>query len=405
MLQISQKYPKNTTKLFIIFCAGSLTSMTGGLISPVFPEMLQQLQLEPRWAGMLVSMHALTIALFTPLLGILADRIGKVKVLITSLVLYGFFGVIGGFMVSLAPILATRGCLGIASGGISAASIGLLSNMYEGEARSRLFGYATSAMTTAGIAAPLVGGWVGSIHWQYVFYIYGLALPIALATVLMWNKERFPNKAVINRTMGKQLVAIVQQSSVIKLFLTLALAATVVYAVVIYIPIHLKIMLGAGPQLNGTVLAFPGLGIILISALVASRLGKFLGTYKAIALGFLLMALMLMILPLLRQIHWILPAAFVFGAGFGIATPNIYDALAKLAPPEQRSSVIAIGTGFNSLGQFCSPIFLGAVWKYTELITVFYVAAGIAVVTGVLMLLSSKGGDAGRTRRGDAERN
>ncbi|NER97709.1 MAG: MFS transporter [Symploca sp. SIO1B1] len=391
MLQIFQKQPKNTSKLLIIFCAGSLTSMTGGLISPVFPEMLQQLLLEPRWAGMLVSMHALTIALFTPLLGILADRIGKVKVLIASLVFYGFFGVIGAFMGSLAPLLVTRGCLGIASGGISAASIGLLSNMYDGEARSRLFGYATSAMTTAGIAAPLLGGWVGSIHWQYVFYIYGLALPIALAVVLTWKKERSSNKSIIDSTMGKQLVAIVQQSQVIKLFLTLALAAVVVYALVIYIPLHLKALLGAGPQLNGMVLAFPGLGIVIISALMASRLGKMLGTYQAIAFGLLLMAIMLITLPLLGEIRWILPAAFLFGAGFGIATPNIYDALAQLAPPELRSSVIAIGTGFNSLGQFFSPIFLGAVWKYAGLITVFYVAAGIAVVTGVLMLFSNKG--------------
>jgi len=391
MLQIFQKQPKNTSKLLIIFCAGSLTSMTGGLISPVFPEMLQQLLLEPRWAGMLVSMHALTIALFTPLLGILADRIGKVKVLIASLVFYGCFGVAGAFMGSLAPLLVTRGCLGIASGGISAASIGLLSNMYDGEARSRLFGYATSAMTTAGIAAPLLGGWVGSIHWQYVFYIYGLALPIALAVVLTWKKERSSNKSIIDSTMGKQLVAIVQQSQVIKLFLTLALAAVVVYALVIYIPLHLKALLGAGPQLNGMVLAFPGLGIVIISALMASRLGKMLGTYQAIAFGLLLMAIMLITLPLLREIRWILPAAFLFGAGFGIATPNIYDALAQLAPPELRSSVIAIGTGFNSLGQFFSPIFLGAVWKYTGLITVFYVAAGIAVVTGVLMLFSNKG--------------
>jgi ACDE family multidrug resistance protein len=390
MLPRAQKLPKETSKLFIIFLAGCLTSMTGGLISPVFPEIVQQLQLDPRWAGTLVTMHALTIALFTPLLGILADRIGKVKVLIAALISYAFFGTVGAFAFSLSFLLVTRGCLGIASGGISAASIGVLSNLYEGEARSRLFGYATSAMTAAGIAAPLLGGWVGSTHWQNVFYIYGLGLPIALGVALIFREDRSSKASIITAEMSKNLGKTLRQSQVIKLFLTLAIASVVVYAVVIYIPVYLKATIGAGPQLNGIVLAAPGIGIIVISALLASRLAKILGTYQAIAVGFILMALMLVAILWLDQIRWILPTAFLFGAGFGIVTPNIYDALAKLAPSELRSSVIAIGTGFNSLGQFCSPIVLGAVWKYAGLTTVFYIAAGIAAITGFVMLFSPK---------------
>ncbi|MEL6163829.1 MAG: hypothetical protein AAFR37_08715 [Cyanobacteria bacterium J06628_3] len=49
------------------------------------PEVKDQLLIDPRWSGMLVSMHCLTIFLFSPIFGILADRIGKAKVLIPPL--------------------------------------------------------------------------------------------------------------------------------------------------------------------------------------------------------------------------------------------------------------------------------------------------------------------------------
>ena len=87
--------------------------------------------------------------------------------------------------------------------------------------------------------------------------------------------------------------------------LALGLAALVVSAVFIYTPLHLKATMGAGPELNGIVLAAPAMGVIGVSALVASRLAKILGTYQTIAVGFILMALMLVVLPWLDQIRWI----------------------------------------------------------------------------------------------------
>lgn len=136
-------------KLLILLAAGSLTTMAGGVVAPILPDIVQELQLDPGLAANLVSMHCLTLALFSPPLGILADRIGRVKVLIVSLLFYALFGVAGAFMHSFTPLLVTRALIGAASGGIAAASLGLLGNMYDGEVRSQALGYATSTLTIA----------------------------------------------------------------------------------------------------------------------------------------------------------------------------------------------------------------------------------------------------------------
>lgn len=356
--------------------------MTGGVVSPVLPEIVQQLQLDPRWAGTLVSIHALAIALFTPLWGLVADRVGKRRVLVTSLLCYSAFGVSGGFMTQLAPLLLSRVLLGIASAGIAASSIGLLSTLYEGEARTRILGYATSAMTTASILIPLVGGWVGSVHWSFAFYLYGFGVPVALLSLLILREGHYRASSLV--TSPKALLRVIRQPAVLRLYAGIALAAAVVYAVVIYTPLYLKAAIDAGPALNGFVLAIRAVGAAVVSAIAASRVAKAIGTGPTVGLGFIVMGAMLCTIPLLDQLWAIVPAAVLFGMGFGITIPNIYDGLAALSPPEIRSSVLAIGTGTNSLGQFLSPLLLGPVWKFAGLPPVFYVAGILAMGVGLI---------------------
>ncbi|HEY9643398.1 MAG TPA: MFS transporter, partial [Coleofasciculaceae cyanobacterium] len=141
---------------------------------------------------------------------------------------------------------------------------------------------------------------------------------------------------------------------------------------------------------NGFVLAVRLVGAALVSALGASRLSRRIGPNGAIAFGFSLMALTVATIPVLSNIYLIVITAILFGVGFGIITPNLYDALAERSPSELRASVLAIGTGFNSLGQFTSPVLLGPIWKSVGLPWVFYVAGGIALVAAALSLMQEQ---------------
>ena len=388
------------SKLLVLLLAGSLTSMAGGVVAPILPEMVQQLHFDPGLGANLVSLHCLTIALFSLPLGILADRVGRLQVLVPSLILYALVGMAGAFMQTIEPLLVTRGLLGAASGGIAAASLGLLASWYEGEARSQAMGYATSTLTLTGIAFPLLGGWVGSYQWQYAFYLYGLGLPLALLAAIIL-KEKTPlksrEKAVADRaakrnakdSASKQRTVLVHPYT-LRLLLCISLASVAMYAVVIYAPLYLKQTIGAGAALNGIVLASRAIGAATISAFGAKWLEKTLGAARSIALGCGLMAVTLTTIPLLYQLSWILLTAVFFGVGFGIVLPTLYGTLANLAPAEQKSSVLAMGTGVGFLGQFLSPILLAPVLGYGGLEGVFYAAALISLVTGLLVFTPTR---------------
>jgi len=373
-------------KLLVLLAAGALITMTGAVIAPILPEMVQQLHIEPRLAGNLVSVHCLTIALFSPPLGILADRVGRLRVLVPSLLFYALFGTAGALMSSFWPLLVMRGLLGAASGGIAAASLGLMGSMYEGQERAQALGYAASILTITGILFPLLGGWVGATHWQFAFYLYGLGVPLALIAALILRQK--PPKLRTTKTTepNHQLSQVLGQPSALWLLLTLGLASIAMYSVVIYAPLYLKATIGAGAVLNGIVLASRAVGAAFVSAFGARWLSHILGFSRATAIGFGLMALTLGTIPLLHQFGWILLTAVFFGIGFGIVLPNLYSALANLAPSKLRSSVLAAGIGAGFLGQFLSPILLGPVLGYSGLAGVFYAAASVSVATGVMLL-------------------
>lgn len=377
-------------KLLVLLAVGSLITMTGGVVAPILPEMVQQLHFDPKLAGNLVTMHCLTIALFSPPLGFLADRIGRLQVLVPSLLLYALFGVAGAWMTSFSSLLVMRGLLGATSGGIAAASLGLLGNMYEGQARVQVLGYATGILTISGIVFPLLGGWVGATHWQFAFYLYGLGLPLALIAVITLRQPSITPTKVRTAESNARLIQVLRQPQALWLLLTLGLASIAMYSVVIYAPLYLKKTIGIGPAFNGIVLASRAIGAASVSAFGAKKLSQTLGLAKATAVGFGLMALTLATIPLLRQFNWILLTAVLFGVGFGIVLPNLYSSLANLAPPNLRSSVLAAGTGASFLGQFLSPIILGPVLGFGRLEGVFYAAAMISLLTGLGQLTYRK---------------
>ncbi|MEM8638793.1 MAG: MFS transporter [Cyanobacteria bacterium P01_G01_bin.54] len=380
--------PSPQRQLPMILAAGSLTTMTGAVFAPVFPDVIAALQLDSTsmQAGVLIGMHSLMVALCSPIFGFVADKTSPLKVLIPSSLAFSLFGLLGAFVPNFWLLLLTRAGLGAASGGITAACLGWLGKNYDGAARARAIGYASGVLTFSGIVYPLLGGWAGNWHWQYAFGWYALGLPIALWVMQQYQQQRLPRRA---RKSAPSLIqfsdvsTLLQDQAILGILASLALAAVVMYTVVIYGPLYLKATYNVSTQLNGLILAARALGGAIAAAFLAKRLMRWWGHRWTTVLGFSIMMLMLLTLPVLPQYPLILSAALVFGGGFGLVMPTLYDRLADLTPETLRSTVLAVGTGASFLGQFSAPILLGPLAQPDQLSPIFYSAAAIALLAGL----------------------
>ncbi|MBO9999518.1 MAG: MFS transporter [Cyanobacteria bacterium SID2] len=381
--------PDRKPVLIVLLAAACVSTLTGAAIAPVFPDMVEQLQLDPRWAGTLVSAPRLTIALASPILGLLADRTGKSRILVFSLIGFSIFGMMGGLLQDFAPLLVVRGLVGVANGGISAASLGLVASWFDGETRSRLIGYTASAIAVTSTIVPLVAGGLGSFGWQYAFTLYGLAIPIAIAAVWIVNEPKSGRGSDLGVSSFSSLWRDLRRSKILIVFLSLACSSMVFYTVIAYAPQHFKQSIDADSLTNGIILATRSIGAAIIAAIGASQLARRFGSIAAIGLGFGLMSVTVATIPVVDTVQLALIAAFGFGIGFGLVMPSLYNVLADLSSIDNRSTLLALGTGFASLGQFFAPILLGGIWErgYTD---VFWVTAAIAIAIAVLQIANAK---------------
>ncbi|NEO85981.1 MAG: MFS transporter [Spirulina sp. SIO3F2] len=388
---VSPRPPSPQRQLPMILAAGSLTTMTGAVFSPVFPDVIAQLQLDSTsvLAGLLIGIHSLTIALFSPIFGFVADRTSPLKVLLPSIVIYSLAGITGAIIPGFWLLLFTRACLGAASGGIMAACLGWLGKNYEGAARARVIGYASGVLTISGIIYPLLGGWVGNWHWQYAFGLYALGFPLAVWVTQQYHRQRSVRRRQ-RRTQSMiqlgEVGTLLKNRAILSILGSLALAAIVMITVVIYGPLYLRDSYGVTTQLNGLILAARALGGAIGAAFIAKSLMRRIGHRWTAVLGFSIMMLMLISIPLLPQYQLILTAAIIFGGGFGLVMPTLYDRLASLTPEAMRSTVLAIGTGTSFLGQFIAPFLLGPIAQPDHLGQIFYGAAAIAFLAAMVSL-------------------
>ncbi|MEM1425972.1 MAG: MFS transporter, partial [Cyanobacteria bacterium P01_H01_bin.130] len=271
--------------IVILLSAGALSSMTGGTVDPVFPDITRSLVMDDRWTGTVASLHILTTAIAGPIMGLLADRLGKKLILVSALVAYALFGAMGGLAQNTEFYILSRLLVGVASGGIAAASIGWLATKYDGEVRSRILGYAASALASASIVFPLVGGWVGSFGWRWAFAIYLLGIPVALVVVFgLKAGSDGPNEALEQLPLLRQTL---KKPDLWLTFAGLALSSACFAMVIVYAPLYFSEVIGADSVLNGMILAARAIGAAILAAVGASRLARRLGVRRAIALGFL----------------------------------------------------------------------------------------------------------------------
>src|SRR4028118_1304006 len=78
--------------LLIIYTVSLITFVVLASIPPAFPKIIQALHVPPQKIGLLISIFSFPSLALGPIVGVIADRFGRKKILVPSLVLFGMAG-------------------------------------------------------------------------------------------------------------------------------------------------------------------------------------------------------------------------------------------------------------------------------------------------------------------------
>jgi MFS family permease len=168
-----------------LICAAGLPTMAIVSLVPNLPQLFAHFGAVPhaQWlVPMILTLPSLCLALFSPFIGNLIDRVGRRPVLLASLALFTAVGVLPYAMDDLTLVLMTRFFVGIAEAGILAAQNALMGDYFAGERRQRWLGLLSVISPVLAALFVLAGGGLGAIDWHAPFLLYLVGAPM-----LVWS--------------------------------------------------------------------------------------------------------------------------------------------------------------------------------------------------------------------------
>jgi EmrB/QacA subfamily drug resistance transporter len=130
-----------------------------------------------------VNAYTVTFAGFMLLGGRAADLIGRRRVFVAGLLLFGVASLAGGFAESQGTLIAARAVQGLGGAVIAPASLSILTATFaEGAARNRAVGIWGAMGAAGGSAGVLLGGMLTEwLNWRWILFIN---VPIAVAAAI-----------------------------------------------------------------------------------------------------------------------------------------------------------------------------------------------------------------------------
>ena len=155
--------------------------LSTNIILPAFPLIGEDLGVDARALGLTLSSFFITFALGQLVVGPLADRYGRKKLVLGGLAIFVVGTVIGGLATTLDTLIAGRVIQALGVCAASVLSRAIARDLFEGEALARALSLTMIATAAAPGFSPLAGSLLSvTLGWRAIFILVGLAA-VALA--------------------------------------------------------------------------------------------------------------------------------------------------------------------------------------------------------------------------------
>jgi len=382
-------YLLRNRNLRVIFSVTLMAVMSVSSITPAFPKIIHEFAISGIEVGLLITAFTLPGVFLTPFLGVLADRWGRKKILVPSLLL---FAVAGAFC-ALAPtfniLLALRVVQGVGGAALGSLATTLVGDLWEGREMAAAMGLNASVLSIGTAAYPAIGGLLAAIAWNVPFLLPLMALPVSLLVLLRLNNPEPKNGESI-RDYLRGAAGYFKDIRVLGLFAAGIILFIILFGTYLtYFTLLLDREFGASAPVIGLMMSLMSLTTALISSQMG-RINRRLSVGTIINVSFLIYALGLVGIPLASSLWTMAVPIMIFGVAQGASIPTIQTAVAGFAPLNYRGAFMSITSMVIRVGQTLGPLVMGGVYLWGGLHATFYVGAGMAVTVAVVGLVAGR---------------
>jgi DHA1 family multidrug resistance protein-like MFS transporter len=391
--------------LFVLSVCMALQMTSFVMILPLFSRRFSELGAGVEALGASAMACALTGTLAAPLMGALADRFGRRRLVLGSLAVYVL--AFTGYRFASSPLMfiLLRAFAGAFTAGLIPAVIGIVADLAPMDRRAQWIGIVNGGASVGWIAGPVLGGELYD-HWGYNVALsisIGMAVITFVVALLMvpqthknpsrtlgvtYEVRAFPpsNWASSLHTFRSTL-----PNSISAFLVLLSISFAVMFAWAFIEP---KFMfyayddLGWSSSMLGLVMSTYGIALTF-GEFGLSRLSDSIGRKPVILTGVLLFMAQFLGLVFFRN-YILVAASFVLaGLGNALFDPALNAAILDIAPVEHQTRILGIKSAAGSLGNILGPALVVLFTPFLEARGIFLTAAGI-VCMSIAVFLSAQ---------------
>jgi len=348
-----------------------LIDMIGfGIVIPVLPlyaegERFQATSLQLGW---LLGIFSLVQLVMAPLVGKLSDQIGRKPVLFLSMICTALGFIIMGAATQLWMLFLARVIAG-ASGGNIATVQACIADITPPDQRSRSMGLVGAAFGLGFVLGPALGGVLSVYIAPYAPFYFAAALAFcnALFIAVFFPETLSTERRAQSSSKKAPLseVFIGNQSVLISTILAAYLASIAGFAMMttLFALFNAK-RLGYGVSQTGYLLTYVGILGILIQGWLLRYLLQRLVEKQLAAIGSLILASGLFLLPFCNNFASILGVLVLIALGNGLVTPTLNGLASRCSSPQIQGRVIGLMQASGSLGRFLGPLIAMALVRW-----------------------------------------
>jgi MFS family permease len=384
---------KPRTVMFALAICLALQTTSYVLIMPLFSRRLSALGAGVEALSLSDLAYAVTATLAAPLMGALADRIGRRPLALTSLAVY--IGAFTGYLLapSAGVFIALRALAGAFTAGLAPAIYGIIADLAPEKRRAQWISIVCGGSSFGWIAGPLVGGLLYD-RWGYeVPFILAIALAsLALLTAFITVSETRsaeaarPALGLKNLLPSPRALRSALPSSLPTFGILLAVSFGELFAWAFIEPQAMFYVYdGLGWTSSQLGLAMSVYGVaLMVGELTLGGLSDRWGRKPVLVLGLALFTAQFAGLFLFREYLLITLSFGLAGLGNALFDPALSAFILDITPMQHKSTVMGLKSTAGSLGNVLGPALL-------ILFTPFLQPQGIFLIATLSVVLLAAG--------------
>ena len=159
----------------------SMIIVDATIVNVAVPSIIRDLNMDSTQAEWINTIYALVFAALLITLGRIGDLVGRRKLYLLGLVVFGFASVMAGLSQSGAMLILARVFQGVGGAMILPSTQSILNTNFRGRDRAIAFGIWGATIGGMAAVGPLLGGWLTTyLSWRWAFFIN---VPVALIAI------------------------------------------------------------------------------------------------------------------------------------------------------------------------------------------------------------------------------